>query len=102
MKILVSERTIELCKAFLGADVRNTVCVKERKLVITSTYESEETLVCNVMTKFLYENYYCKGIFGYSTEMLCNLFGVNGFKLLRNNYAIEYAGKINNHDMWML
>lgn len=102
MKIKVNERTIRLCKRYLEIDPRNHVYVQNHYMVVESTYEREEDLVCKVLVEFLYRNYYKKGLYAFPQELLIELFGDLGFKLLRNNYAIEYAGTLHGHRMWML
>ena len=100
MKILVTQRAIVLCKRELGKT--NHVSQEDYCLVVESTYEREEDLVCHVLVEFLYRNYYKKGLYSMPEDLIVELFGSEGFKLLRNNYAIEYAGIINGKKTWML
>jgi hypothetical protein len=101
MEIYVTARVVRLCKKGLGT--RNVVCVRNHKLHVESPYEKEEDLVCEVLIDFLYRNYYKKkGMYAFPQDMLIDLFGIQGFNLLRYNYAIEYAGELRGQRMWML
>lgn len=100
MKIYVTARVMGLCKRELGAT--NRVCQRDNCLVVESTYEREEDLVCRCLVEFLYRNYYKKGMYSIPQDLIIELFGLEGFKLLRNNYAIEYAGTLHGQRVWML
>ena len=100
MKILVTTRVVGLCKRELGKT--NRVYTQDHCLVVESTYAREEDLVCNAMVEFLYRHYYKKGMYSIPQDLIVELFGLEGFKLLRNNYAIEYAGTLHGKRVWML